>query len=211
MLRGIYAISDTTLTPKHTLKQALQEAIQGGIKLFQLRDKESSDEEIAELCGGLEQLCKANNVVFVLNDRVELAIRLRIQALHIGKKDDDTPYSLEELKRIRTHYHGILGVSCYGSLKLAKSAKEAGADYVAFGACFGSPTKPQAKRIDLSLFECFNALEDSLPTCAIGGINAENIAQLKNAQMVACISSIWRGDIGQNIRNLIKNWHCESD
>ncbi|MBD5164930.1 thiamine phosphate synthase [Helicobacter sp.] len=207
MLRGIYAISDTSLTPKQTLKQSLQAAICGGIGLFQLRDKESSDEEIAALCGSLEQLCKANNVVFVLNDRVELAIRLKVQALHIGKKDDDTPYSLEELKHIRTHYHGILGVSCYGSLELAKSAKEAGADYVAFGACFCSPTKPQAKRIDLNLFECFNALEDSIPTCAIGGINAENIAQLKNAQMVACISSIWQGDIQQNIKNLIKNWH----
>lgn len=208
MLRGIYAISDSSLTPKQTLEQSLQAAIQGGIKLFQLRDKESGDDEIAALCGRLEQLCKANNVVFVLNDRVELAIRLEVQALHIGKKDDDTPYSLEELKHIRTHYRGILGVSCYGSLELAKRAKEAGADYVAFGACFCSPTKPQAKRIDLNLFKCFNALGDSIPTCAIGGINAENIARLKNAQMVACISSIWRGDIRQNVRNLIKNWHC---
>ncbi len=178
MLRGIYAISDTSLTPKQTLKQSLQAAIQGGIKLFQLRDKESSDEEIVALCGSLEQLCKANNVVFVLNDRVELAIRLKVQALHIGKKDENTPYSLKELKHIRTHYHGILGVSCYGSLELAKNAKEAGADYVAFGACFCSPTKPQAEKINLNMIECFHRPEESIPACAIGGVNAEILGEL---------------------------------
>lgn len=207
MLKGIYAISDTLLTPKDKLEQSLQAAIKGGITLFQLRDKESRDEQVAELCPKLEQICKDSNVVFVLNDRVELAINLKVGALHIGKKADDTPYTLEELRQIRADYRGILGVSCYGSLELAKAATEAGADYVAFGACFCSPTKPQAKRIDLNLFKQFSMLSDSVPTCAIGGINAQNIAQLKEAQMVACISSIWRGNIVQNVQNLIKNWN----
>ncbi|MDE5926020.1 MAG: thiamine phosphate synthase, partial [Helicobacter sp.] len=169
--------------------------------------KESRDEQVAELCPKLEQICKDSNVVFVLNDRVELAINLKVGALHIGKKADDTPYTLEELGQIRADYRGILGVSCYGSLELAKAATEAGADYVAFGACFCSPTKPQAKRIDLNLFKQFSMLSDSVPTCAIGGINAQNIAQLKEAQIAACISSIWRGNIVQNVQNLIKNWN----
>lgn len=207
MLKGIYAISDTLLTPKDKLEQSLQAAIKGGITLFQLRDKESRDEQVAELCPKLEQICKDSNVVFVLNDRVELAINLKVGALHIGKKADDTPYTLEELRQIRADYRGILGVSCYGSLELAKAATEAGADYVAFGACFCSPTKPQAKRIDLNLFKQFSMLSDSVPTCAIGGINAQNIAQLREAQIVACISSIWRGNIVQNVQNLIKNWN----
>lgn len=208
MLEGIYAISDTFLTPKNKIEQSLQLAIKGGIRIFQLRDKESQDEEMIMLCRKLEQICKENNVVFVLNDRVELAIYLDIEALHIGKKLDNTPYSLEELQQIRSNYRGILGVSCYGDLKLAQNAKEVGADYVAFGSCFNSPTKPQAKRINLNLFESFNAIPNPIPTCAIGGINAENISQLKSAQMVACITSIWRGDIERNVKNLIKNWHC---
>ncbi|WP_304421957.1 thiamine phosphate synthase, partial [Helicobacter rodentium] len=78
MLRGIYAISDTTLTPKDKLEQSLQAAIKGGIALFQLRDKESSDEEIATLCHQLGQICQESNVIFVLNDRVELAIQLNV-------------------------------------------------------------------------------------------------------------------------------------
>ncbi|WP_297809570.1 thiamine phosphate synthase [uncultured Helicobacter sp.] len=206
MLRGIYAISDKDLTPKDKLEKSLQAAIKGGIKLFQLRDKKSNEEEIAELCYKLEPLCKDSNVIFVLNDRIELAITLNVQALHIGKKEDGTLYSLEELRQIRSHYNGILGVSCYGSLELAKVAKEVGVDYVAFGTCFPSLIKPQAKRIDLSLFESFNATPYSLPACAIGGINAKNVAQLKHAQMIACISNIWQGDIVQNIQNLAKNW-----
>lgn len=206
MLKGIYAISDTILTPKEKLEQSLNAAIKGGIALFQLRDKESKDEEIAKLCEKLERICRDYNVVFVLNDRVELAIGLSTQALHIGKKDDDTPYSLEELCQIRSKYRGILGVSCYGDLKLAEVAKKAGADYVAFGSCFASVTKPQAKKIDLKLFEVFNTIPHSLPSCAIGGINAGNIGLLKHAQMVACVSGIWVGDIQQNIQRLIKNW-----
>lgn len=206
MLKGIYAISDTRLTPKNTIEQSLQKAILGGIEIFQLRDKESGEEEIARLCQTLGQICKENCVLFVLNDKVELAIRLNVEALHIGKKPDDTPYTLEELRQIRAKYRGILGVSCYGSLELALNAKKAGADYVAFGACFSSPTKPKAKRIDLRLFENFSAMPNPIPTCAIGGINAENIAQLKSAQMVACISSIWQGNIEQNIKNLKANW-----
>lgn len=202
MLRGIYAISDTTLTPKNRLEQSLQAAIKGGIALFQLRDKESSDEEIATLCHQLGRICQESNVVFVLNDRVELAIQLNVQALHIGKKENDMPYSLEELCQIRSCYRGILGVSCYGDLKLAEAAKEAKADYVAFGACFPSSTKPQAQRIDIKIFESFNAT----PTCAIGGINVKNIGLLKHAQMVACVRSIWLGDIEQNVQRLIQNW-----
>ncbi len=62
--------------------------------------------------------------------------------------------------------------------------------------------------MDLSLFKQFSMMSHSIPACAIGGINAQNIAQIKEAQMVACISGIWRGDIVQNVQNLIKNWNC---
>lgn len=111
------------------------------------------------------------------------------------------------MRQIRSCYHGILGVSCYGSLELAKKAKKAGVDYVAFGACFDSPTKPQAQKINLNLFEIFNTMPNPIPACAIGGINIENIGQLKSAQMIACISSIWQGNIEQNIKNLRQAWN----
>lgn len=204
MLKGIYAISDTNLTLNITLQSALLEAIKGGISLFQLRDKTSSDTQISSLCIEIAQICKAYNITFVLNDRIDLAISLQTQGLHIGKKHDETPYSFEELKQIRSKFRGILGVSCYGDLTLAHNAALIGADYIAFGACFKSFTKPNAKTIPLDIFT--QAKKLNLPMCAIGGITKDNIAQIKNAQMAACISSIWQGNIKKNVQELLENF-----
>ncbi|MCI5968421.1 thiamine phosphate synthase [Helicobacter sp.] len=207
MLCGIYAISDTTLTPYPTLENALIQAIKGGITLFQLRDKNTQDSALASLCTPLMQLCQKHNISFLLNDRIDLAISLQAQGLHIGKKEDNTPYSKDELKKIRSKFNGILGVSCYGDLNLAKNAALAGADYIAFGACFPSHTKPNAKTISLDIFTQAQSL--GLPICAIGGIQKDNIARIKDAQMVACIRSIWQGDITQNVKNLMQAWRRE--
>ena len=201
-LKGIYAISDEVLTPYNTIKSQLQEAINGGISIFQFRDKSAKDEEIESLCEELQEICKKNKVLFVLNDRVNLAIKINAQALHLGKREDNEPYTKEELLRVRKKYHGILGISCYDSENLAQNAKQIGADYVAFGSCFLSAIKPNAKRVNLSLF----TQDFKLPKCAIGGINKDNIKELKNADMVACISSIWQGDIKKNVENLRKMW-----
>ncbi|MBX7490316.1 thiamine phosphate synthase [Helicobacter turcicus] len=201
MLHGIYAISDTTLTPYSALENMLECAIRGGIALFQLRDKNTPDSTLAPLCAHLMKLCDAHNVIFVLNDRIELAKTLKSPALHIGKKEDGTPYNKDELTQIRLNYHGILGVSCYGDFNLAQNAALVGADYIAFGACFHSPTKPNAKTIPLNIFT--RAKNLGLPMCAIGGIQKDNIAQIKDAQMVACISSIWQGDIKKNVQELL--------
>lgn len=202
MLSGIYAISDTTLTPNVT--QALKIAIKGGISLFQLRDKTNTDVKLAPLCESLQKICKESGVTFVLNDRIELANSLQIEALHIGKKDDIAPYSLRELEQIRKNYDGILGISCYGDLNLAQNALRIGADYIALGACFTSRTKPNAQTIDLNLFK--EARRLGIPLCAIGGIDATNIHLLKETDMVACVRSIWEGDIIQNIKELKEKW-----
>ncbi|WDL70508.1 thiamine phosphate synthase [Helicobacter winghamensis] len=204
MLHGIYAISDTRLTPYHALKDMLKQAIRGGIALFQLRDKNTPDSTLAPLCLPLMDLCHLHQIPFILNDRIELAISLQTQGLHIGKKQDNTPYNLDELRQIRTKFQGILGISCYGDLTLAKNAKLIGADYIAFGSCFKSTTKPSAKTIPLNIFTQATPL--NIPMCAIGGIQKDNIAQLKNAQMAACISSIWQNDIPSNVKELLKNF-----
>lgn len=127
--------------------------------------------------------------------------------MHIGKKEDDSPYTQAELKEIRQNFKGILGVSCYGSLELANQAKMLKADYIAFGACFASNIKPNAKKIPLDLFRQI----EGIPRCAIGGINAQNVKCLENVEMVACISGIWVGDIRDNISNIYKNWRKDRD
>lgn len=206
MLEGIYVISDEKLTPYQKIFEMLELAIRGGISIFQLRDKTHKDNEIKQLCIELMDYCGKNNVLFVLNDRVELACEIKSKGLHIGKKDEIESYSVQELRGIRKDFCGVLGISCYGDLQLAQNAKEMRADYIAFGACFASPTKTQAKVIPLDLFQKVTDIKK----CAIGGITPSNIHYLTKADMIACISSVWNGDIVQNIYNLKRNWKKES-
>lgn len=197
MLSGLYGISDTNLTPKERICAQVQEAIKGGMKIFQFRDKISYDNDIIEIIYQLMDICAKANVLFVLNDRVTLAIRLKCPALHIGKNDGD-------IDTIRKNFKGILGVSSYGDLARAKKMEEKGVDYVAFGPIFPSPTKPNVQCIGTDiLLQAREALH--IPICAIGGISNNNIKLLKNADMFAVISSLWNENIYQNARDLCKN------
>lgn len=194
VLSGVYGISDEILTPFSTLTHQVQEAIAGGMKIFQFRDKNSLDKDIIEIVQHLMDICVKSNVLFVLNDRVELAIALGVPALHIGESDGDLPL-------IRKRFKGILGVSSYGDLARAQKMESSGADYVAFGAMFPSPTKPNAPWVGIEILQrAREALE--IPICAIGGISRDNIRMLKNADMCAVISSLWNGDPRENAESL---------
>ena len=186
-LKGLYGISDTKLTPTKTLIAQLQKAIQGGLKIFQYRDKDSKDSEIIGLVGELQALCNENNVLFVLNDRYELAIKLGVSGLHLGKDE------VANLVDIRESFKGIIGVSCYDSIELAQCYESAKVDYVAFGSLFSSPTKKDAKPCPLSVIvEAKHKLK--IPICGIGGICVDNASLLKECDMIAVISSLWNID-----------------
>jgi thiamine-phosphate pyrophosphorylase len=125
--------------------------------------------------------------------------RVQGDGLHIGKSDYD------RFEKIRNEFRGVIGVSCYGNVELAQSFEQKGADYVAFGAFFHSPTKPSAKIVTLDTLQSAKNRLD-IPVCAIGGINTGNIAQVKlqRPDMISCISAIFDGDIQQNIESLLK-------
>lgn len=195
-LNGLYGISDEILTPFSTLIYQVQEAIAGGMKIFQFRDKKSVDKDIIEIIQHLMDICAKSGVLFVLNDRTELAINLNVPALHIGKDDGN-------LQSIRKRFKGILGVSSYGDLKRAQKAQSSGADYVAFGAMFPSRTKPNAPCVGVDILR--EAREKlCIPICAIGGISKDNIKLLKNANMCAVISSLWDTNPRENAEILSK-------
>ncbi|AWK61750.1 thiamine phosphate synthase [Helicobacter cinaedi] len=182
-LQGIYAISDEILTPYEILSQCVESALKAGVRIFQLRDKSHSDEWLCPIAKELLKLCERYNALFVLNDRLDLALRLNAPALHIGRDDG-------EFSRVRERFSGILGASSYGDLQRAKVLESLGADYVAFGAFFPSPTKPNAAAAPLELLiQAKQTLK--IPICAIGGISTQNIHLLKNADMNAVINSLW--------------------
>lgn len=188
-LKGLYVITDDKLTPPEILKKSVIKAINGGAKIVQLRDKISDDDTIEKTSLMLQGLCREFGVLFILNDRVDLAKKLNLDGVHIGNEDYDN------FSKIREYFDGIIGVSCYGDLHLAKNMQELGADYVAFGACFSSTTKPNAQTIDLNIITKAKK-ELTIPVCVIGGINITNLDLViaHKPDMICVISDIWSSD-----------------
>jgi thiamine-phosphate pyrophosphorylase len=186
MLSGLYALTDASLTPDETLLAQVSAAIFGGIRILQLRDKTRTDADLYELALALQKLCSAHQVCFIVNDRLSLAQKVNADGLHIGQHDLD-------FKRARAEFpNKIIGVSCYGNIEQALIYEQQGADYVAFGACFNSATKPLAKVISPALLgEAKRRL--TIPVCAIGGITLSNAPQLiaQGVDMLAVISDLW--------------------
>lgn len=186
-LRGLYVITGSNLTPGEKMLPAVSAAIQGGARLVQYRDK-SSDRTGRELqARGLLRLCHDHEVPLIINDDVELAAVIGADGVHLG----DADMALDEA-RVRLGPRVIIGVSCHASLERALRAVQAGADYVAFGSFFASPSKPGAVRAPLSLLESARHTVN-VPICAIGGITPDNGAALvkAGAHMLAVISGVF--------------------
>lgn len=194
----IYAISDELLTPAHTIETQLKEAILGGIKYFQLRDKHSLDSTLLLQCARLAEICANASVEFIINDRVELALELQKReipcGLHLGRDDEKG-----EFARLREEFRGIIGISCYGDLERALKYEAQGADYVAFGSIFKSATKVDSAIVGTEILRLAQEKIKRAKICAIGGINAQNLAEVGEADMVAMISAIWCDNILQNL------------
>ncbi|HEX6692114.1 MAG TPA: thiamine phosphate synthase [Burkholderiales bacterium] len=175
-LRGLYAI-----TPDGAdIAAKVQQALDGGIALLQYRRKAAASAAEAK---ELLSLARRRGVPFIVNDDVELALEIGADGVHLGREDGD-------LASIRKRMEGkLLGASCYNQLGLATTAVAAGADYIAFGSVFASPTKPGAVKAPLSLF----GNRYSKPVCAIGGITLQNAPQAiaAGADMVAVISDLF--------------------
>ena len=196
-LKGLYAITDEQLTPDETVLDQVQLALQAGVKIIQYRNKTGTDRDVEEICIQLQQLCTTNNATFIIDDRPHLANKIQADGLHIGKND----ISIQEARLIFPN--GIIGVSCYGSVRKALEAQAEGASYVAFGSFFHSPTKPHSGIVSMSvLTKAKEAL--SIPICAIGGINVTNIHEIsaRSPHMISVISSVFKGDIKHNIDQL---------
>jgi thiamine-phosphate pyrophosphorylase len=198
MLNGLYALTDSVLTPDETLLEQVEMAIKGGLKILQFREKQRPDEELLSIVKALKKLCKAHQVTFIINDRLELAQKVDADGLHIGQHDLSFTIASKEFP------NKILGVSCYGDLDRAAYFQDQGANYVAFGAFFPSPTKPLAIQIPDTLLKSAKK-RLSIPICAIGGITLENAAILcqHNVDMLAVISDLWKNpDIMQRAQAL---------
>jgi thiamine-phosphate pyrophosphorylase len=176
-LRGLYAV-----TPEgEGIERKVRLALEGGIALLQYRSKKPNREQAAAIV----RLAHDFRVPVIINDDAALALELGADGAHLGRDDGELALARRSLGE------RILGASCYNDLALARAAVAAGANYVAFGSVFVSPTKPNALRAPLTLFREAKALGVSL--AAIGGITLDKAPQLvaAGADLLAVISDLF--------------------
>jgi thiamine-phosphate pyrophosphorylase len=183
----IYLITPPALDPRsfaETLAMALDA---GDVAAVQLRLKDVEDDAWRRSIDALRPVVQSRGVAFLLNDRADLVIPSGADGVHVGQ--EDMP-ALQARKLIGPNL--TLGVTCKGSRDLAMQAGEDGADYVAFGAFFPSTTKAVTNKVDPEILRWWTDLME-LPSCAIGGITAENCAPLvrEGADFLAVVGCVW--------------------
>jgi thiamine-phosphate pyrophosphorylase len=186
-LKGLYAITDRQLAGDQGVPHQVEQALAGGARLIQYRDKGEERERRLQEARSLLRLCRSYSTPLIINDDLDLAAAVAADGVHLGKEDPAISQARERLGP-----EAIIGVSCYNRLELALEAQERGADYVAFGRFFSSNTKPQAVQADVQLLRQARPLLH-IPIVAIGGITPENGAPLvaAGADMLAVIHGLF--------------------
>jgi len=196
--RGLYGVTpEWEDTP--SLLDAVTRAAQGGMTALQWRRKTGDPAQRMEQALQLAQLCKQLGVVFIVNDSIEMALRVGADGAHLGRDDGPLDQARQALGPGK-----ILGCSCYDQPELARQGLAAGADYVAFGALYPSSVKPGAVRATLDHLRRGRALAEQagagLPrrpaVVAIGGLTADNAAPVvrAGADSLALISGLFQAD-----------------
>jgi thiamine-phosphate pyrophosphorylase len=191
-IRGLYAIADTGIIQPGQLLGAVAAAVGGGAHLVQYRDKAADETTRLQQARELAALCHQHEVLFLINDDVDLAAACGADGVHLGKEDAEIANARAALGE-----DAIIGASCYNELERARAAAGAGADYLAFGSFHPSTIKPGAVRAEAALLHAARA-EFTLPLVAIGGITPENGAKLiaAGADALAVITGVFAsGDV----------------
>lgn len=188
-IAGLYAITPD-LEDTASLCQMVEASIWGGASVVQYRNKVANQALRFAQASALLPICRQHQIPFIINDHLDLFLALGADGLHIGGADGDISATKQRIGE-----HKILGVSCYTDFANAEKAEKAGADYVAFGACFPSNTKPHAPRAELTLFAQAKAL--SIPCVAIGGITLDNADSVikAGASAIAVIGELFNRDL----------------
>ena len=166
-ISGLYAITPDCIETDNLLV-ITQKALAGGAKLIQYRNKTADARLRHKQAEKLHHLCREHDVPLIINDHLDLALKIGADGLHLGRHD----ISIGEARRALGN-NKIIGASCYNQIELAVKAEDQGADYVAFGAFFASITKPNAVTAQLELL-CLAKQKLRKPIVAIGGITLLN-------------------------------------
>jgi thiamine-phosphate pyrophosphorylase len=157
------------------------------VNVFQLRLKNYNDLDLIKITSLLYKICKKKEVTFILNDRIDIAKKINVDGVHIGKEDGSIKSARKILGNLK-----IIGSSCYNNKNLSIKSQNLGANYVAFGAFFKTDTKENTTKVVLSdLLKIRKNI--NIPMVGIGGLNKYNIKKLiyLKPDFLAFCSSIW--------------------
>jgi len=182
----LYLVTDAGLSRGRSHLQIVEAAVRGGVTIVQYREKDSPTRRMIEEAAALLALCRAAGVPFIVNDRVDVALAVNADGVHVGQ--DDMPASLARRLIGRKK---ILGVSA-GSVAEARKAVDDGADYIGASPVFSTPTKPDAPTpLEVDGLRAMSGAV-AVPVIAIGGINRGNAGDMMRAGAVgiAVVSAI---------------------
>ncbi len=169
-VNGLYAITPARLTG-NALLEAVEAVVSNGASLLQYRAKPQADPRSAK---AIQALCKQYSALLFINDDVDLAASIDADGVHLGRNDASVAQA-----RARLNAGQLIGVSCYNDLNRARALAEQGADYLAFGSIYPSPTKPDAVHCPLEVISQARALHT--PIVAIGGITLQSAPEIVEA------------------------------
>lgn len=181
----LYAILDRAASRGRDLREILDAVITGGCRTVQLREKEWSTRQLLPMAQELRDRAQQAGVTFIVNDRLDLALAVDADGLHVGQDDLPAPIARRLLGSGM-----ILGVSSH-SVAEARQAQADGADYVAVGSVYPTGTKPEFRLVGPGLLRQVRPLI-RVPLVAIGGITPDNVAEVirAGADGVAVISAV---------------------
>ncbi len=172
---GLYVITDTKLMPRDRFAEIVEAAVSSGATMVQLREKELPLDEVARLGRALLAVTRRYGAQLIINDYPTVAYESGADGVHVGREDPPVAKA-----RALLGPQAIIGASCYGQVENAVAAEQEGADYVAFGTPFPSPTKGTKGRTPLTIFQAAKQ-QVTVPVFAIGGITIANAQQVIDA------------------------------
>ena len=199
----IYLVTDEKACNGKDFYKCIEEAIKGGVKIVQLREKTLSTKDFFIKALKVKEICKNYGVLFIINDRLDIAQAVEADGVHLGQSD----MPIEKAKEILKNKF-LIGVTARNVDEAIKAELE-GADYIGSGAIFGTSTKDNAKKLEIEdLKKIVNSVK--IPVFAIGGININNVWMLKNIglQGVCSVSGILsEKDCKKAVENILKNFN----
>lgn len=185
----LYAVTDRTWLDGRTLYDDVEKALKGGVTLLQLREKNMSTDNFINSAKEIKSLCEKYNVPLIINDNVDVAKAVNADGVHIGQNDMPAHEARKILGKNK-----IIGVTAK-TVEQAQKAEKDGADYLGSGAIFGTTTTGDAKKMDMQTLKSITS-SVNIPVVAIGGIDGDNVLQLKGTGIVgaAVVSGIFAQD-----------------